>query len=50
MSKKQEEVLVKDPVTDEILVPWGTMQDELIALGLINSNDQLINSEGNEND
>jgi len=49
VKKKQEQVSVKDPDTDEIHVPWGTMTEELIALGLINANDHLINNEGTEN-
>lgn len=46
MKKKPEPALVKDPDTDEILVPWGTMRDELISLGLINANDEEINEHG----
>lgn len=49
MSKKQDPVSVKDPDTDEILIPWGTMEEELKALGLINANDKLINSKGTDN-
>jgi hypothetical protein len=44
-AKKLPEVPVKDPETDEILVPWGTMHDELIALGLINATDEEINDD-----
>ncbi len=45
MKKKPEPVSVKDPDTDEILVPWGTMEEELISLGLINANDEVINED-----
>lgn len=46
MKKKAEMVSVKDPDTDEIHVPWGTMEEELKALGLINANDTVINNNG----
>lgn len=44
MKQKTEPVSVKDPDTDEILVPWGTMEEELKALGLINANERIINT------
>lgn len=50
MKKKAEMVSVKDPDTDEIFVPWGTMEEELRALGLINGNDHLINSKGTDDE
>lgn len=46
MKQKTERVSVKDPDTDEIHVPWGTMEEELKALGLINANDEAINKHG----
>lgn len=46
MKQKTEPVSVKDPDTDEIHVPWGTMEEELKALGLINANDEVINKHG----
>lgn len=46
MRKKGEEAPVKDPETDEILVPWGTMLDELVELGLINGDEGEINGNG----
>jgi hypothetical protein len=46
VKQKTEPVSVKDPDTDEIYAPWGTMEEELKALGLINANDHLINSKG----
>lgn len=33
--KKKEYPIVKDPVTDEILIPFGTLEDKLKELGLI---------------
>ena len=48
--KKTDPVSVKNPDTDEIHVPWGTMAEELKALGLINGNDDLINNEENEDE
>lgn len=35
MTKKSEKPPAKDPETDEILVPWGTISDQLLELGLI---------------
>lgn len=46
MKKQNKEVSVKDPDTDEIFVPWGTMHEELIALGLINAGEKEINKNG----
>lgn len=43
MNQKPEFKSVKDPDTDEIFVPWGTMEEELVALGLINAQDKEIN-------
>lgn len=34
MKKKTEDKPIKDPHTDEILVPWGTLEDKLKELGL----------------
>jgi hypothetical protein len=33
--KKKNQPPVKDQYTDEILVPWGTIEDKLKELGLI---------------
>ena len=46
MKQKTEPVSVKDPDTDEILIPWGTMEEELKALGLINATEEEINEHG----
>lgn len=46
MTKKPDPASVKDPETDEIFVPWGTMEEELIKLGLINGNEGEINKHG----
>lgn len=46
MKKKPEPPPIKDPDTDEVLVPWGTMHEQLISLGLINANDKEINERG----
>ena len=47
MTKKPDPVSVKDPDTDEIFVPWGTMEEELVSLGLINTKDKEINTQHN---
>lgn len=44
MKQKTEPVSVKDPDTDEIHVPWGTMEEELKYLGLINADERIINT------
>lgn len=46
MTKKNDHVSVKDPDTDEILIPWGTMEEELKSLGLINADEKVINTNG----
>jgi hypothetical protein len=45
-TKTKERPLTKDPVTDEILIPWGTMMDQLKELGLINENDREVTKNG----
>ena len=35
MARKPEKQPTKDPETDEILIPWGTISDQLLELGLI---------------
>lgn len=37
---KADRVSVKDPDTDEVHVPWGTMHEQLVELGLINAEDR----------
>jgi hypothetical protein len=46
VKQKTEPVSVKDPDTDEILIPWGTMEEELKNLGLINASEEEINKHG----
>jgi hypothetical protein len=46
VKQKTELVSVKDPDTDEILIPWGIMEEELKALGLINVDEEEINEHG----
>jgi hypothetical protein len=47
VKQKTEPVSVKDPDTDEILIPWGTMEEELVSLGLINAKEKEINMQHN---
>lgn len=35
MARKAEKPPTKDLETDEVLVPWGTISDQLLELGLI---------------
>jgi len=44
VKQKTEPVSVKDPDTDEIFVPWGTMEEKLKSLGLINVDERIINT------
>ena len=44
MKQKAKLVSVKDPDTDEVFVPWGTMEEELKSLGLINADERIINT------